>query len=306
MENNRLLYKLFKEGEIKGINKAPIFKKNYGNLNISYLANFIFLLNSLLFIPIHFRIISKNNLYSNSFTNFLLYDIHCIVFSLIYSCISKHTLDKNSKLKNQLSIIKLFLTCLIIKLTYDSLLILNSFRLFIDFIKHFLLFNKNNLVFNINSSYGLIGSYYLVLCILFLLFCNNYTELSNKNIVILGFLIISQIIDNQNYLDIVKIILMYINFIFYIPELFKYFNNISKVYSYVQISFGIFLHCHSIYNSNIKTKIIIEYEYKTCGIIFCINFILIFVYTSIYNFFYKLKKDKIKGKWDLPLVTNYY
>ena len=42
--NNRKLYTLFKEGEIKGINYAPKYIPKMGNLNITMISNFIYIL----------------------------------------------------------------------------------------------------------------------------------------------------------------------------------------------------------------------------------------------------------------------
>ena len=319
------LYKLFKEGE-QTIKPTVIKERSQAKLKVKNMSFFIYYTNTFLQLLIITLLISKHEnettLYDKSYNN------------------GNHRFNHNTKLNllqqfntNKLHnlLIFCFFECHIILsgLLYRQYLFIKdqNFLLASKFtIKEYLFFV---LIAMYSQIYGVIqrpsslGTFYFYYGLLFLLY-NLFTEKEKNNMfsvnIISGLICLLLTTYCDNVVSKLRIGLICYNYLILIPELLFYTQKIGENLWKIQVVLGVF----NGFLLSVMGIVELYYKKSSCfkglGRLLLFSneekgqyverigfyFLMLVVYPSLFNYYYNKYKERLKGKWDLPEVTNYY
>lgn len=277
----RKLFELFEHGTLPSIRLSPKQTQEFGKLDTQHTSNFIYIAWMIYIIPVYCQSIHVEE----NVSGFIFLESHFLISIIVNSVLYKfYTEQFNFKNKPELKYLKFLLSFLCLSVSIDFL---RSWPRFYDFIS---IFHKAHLLQNFSNTY-------LFFSFILLISYNYYSPISDFSMALVFTL--GLCMTTQNFLIVTKfrIFLMYVNLLILIPDTFKFLCKINPSFRYLQIllcvSFNTAIQSHT--NSPHLTDYLI------------IFFVIVTLcYSILYNSCYYLRKERLKGKWDLPFVVNYY
>lgn len=274
--------------------------KKKGSLSFSAIVNFVYIVNTILSLLLYSQNINKSN---RIIFNFLFIESSFPLLAISYSLFIRYTennIVKKSR-NNQVHVIKTGFVLISVMIFYKITMKISVFqRIFSVFHPKFEVLHINNSLFiNFNKPFMIILFFYLI-------FNNNYQSSTYFNCLLTCFLCYSAIYDYNSMLKI-RILMFSINFLIYFPDLFKFFLKFNKNIGFLQYFMSLMYLIYILYDSLSRV------DYNICDVdlwilyfIIFFNLFMVFLYTFLYNTCYYYRKSVIEGKWDEPIITDYY
>lgn len=281
-EEPRKLFELFEQGTIADIRLSPKQNQEYGKLDTHHTSNFIYIAWMIYIMPIYAHEIStKENV-----AGFLILESHFLICIIVYSMLYKYY-SENAILTNkpEFKFLKYLLTYICLSTLLDCLRFKASFNEFVS------IFHKSPLLYGYTNTY-------LFVTFIFLISYNYSLAISDISISIVYTLALSSSTQSIMLVSKFRIFLMYMNLLILIPEIFKFLSKTNPAFRYAQI-----LLCF-IFNTAVQT---LTDSQSRLTLEFAVFFLVMSIlYPILFNTCFYYRKERLKGKWDLPFVVNYY